>query len=69
MKFSTWPQAQNPAYLEDTLRAFDAAGGFLVGREPNGPGGRRLAGVVSGLSRRGDTAPPASPSPPAPTVI
>ncbi len=69
VKFSTWPQAQNPAYLEDTLRAFDAAGGFLVGREPKGPGGRRLAGVVSGLSRSGDTAPPTPPTPPAPTVI
>src|SRR6266700_883299 len=58
VKFSTWPDAQNPAYLEDTLRAFDAVGGFLAGRDPKGPGGRRLAGVVSGLSRRGDTVPP-----------
>jgi CubicO group peptidase (beta-lactamase class C family) len=58
VKFSTWPDAQNPAYLEDTLRAFDAVGGFLAGRAPAGPGGRRLAGVVSGLSRRGDTVPP-----------
>jgi CubicO group peptidase (beta-lactamase class C family) len=58
VKFSTWPDAQNPAYLADTLRAFDAIGGFLAGREPAGPGGRRLAGVVSGLSRRPDTAPP-----------
>jgi CubicO group peptidase (beta-lactamase class C family) len=58
VKFSTWPDAQNPAYLEDTLRAFDAVGGFLAGRDPAGPGGRRLAGVVSGLSRRPDTAPP-----------
>jgi hypothetical protein len=66
VKFSTWPEAQNPAYLEDTLRAFDAAGGFLAGREPRGPGGRRLAGVVSGLSRSGDTNPPA---PPRPTVV
>jgi len=66
VKFSTWPDAQNPAYLEDTLRAFDAVGGFLAGRDPNGPGGRRLAGVVSGLSRRGDTVPPA---PPRPTVV
>jgi CubicO group peptidase (beta-lactamase class C family) len=64
VKFSTWPQAQNPAYLEDTLRAFDAVGGFLAGREPKGPGGRRLAGVVSGLSRSGDTSPP-----PRPTVV
>ena len=64
VKFSTWPDAQNPAYLEDTLRAFDAVGGFLAGRAPTGPGGRRLAGVVSGLSRRGDTVPP-----PRPTVV
>ncbi|HEY3649409.1 MAG TPA: serine hydrolase [Streptosporangiaceae bacterium] len=54
VKFSTWPDAQNPAYLEDTLRAFDAVGGFLARRDPRGPGGRRLAGVVSGLSRRLD---------------
>jgi CubicO group peptidase (beta-lactamase class C family) len=66
VKFSSWPDAQNPAYLEDTLRAFDAVGGFLAGRDPRGPGGRRLAGVVSGLSRRGDTVPPA---PPRPTVV
>ena len=64
VKFSTWPEAQNPAYMEDTLRAFDAVGGFLAGRDP---GRRRLAGVVSGLSRSGDTAPPTPPSPP--TVI
>jgi hypothetical protein len=24
VKFSSWPQAQHPVYLEDTLRAFDA---------------------------------------------
>ena len=64
VKLSTWPDAQNPAYLEDTLRAFDAVGGFLAGRDPRGPGRRRLAGVVSGLSRRGDTVPP-----PRPTVV
>ncbi|HEX5292305.1 MAG TPA: serine hydrolase [Streptosporangiaceae bacterium] len=57
VKFSAWPDAQNPAYLEDTLRAFDAVGGFLAGRAPAGPGGRRLAGVVSGLSRRLDGGP------------
>src|SRR6266700_3536145 len=68
VKFSTWPDAQNPAYLEDTLRAFDAVGGFLAGRDPTGPGRRRLAGVVSGLSRSGDTSPPAPATPP-PTVI
>src|SRR5215469_5270693 len=63
VKLSSWPDAQNPAYLEDTLRAFDAVGGFLAGRDP---GRRRLAGVVSGLSRSGDTMPPA---PPRPTVV
>src|SRR6266568_851056 len=62
VKFSSWPQAQNPAYLEDTLRAFDAVGGFLAGRELKDPGRRRLAGVVSGLSRSGDTAPPRRPT-------
>jgi CubicO group peptidase (beta-lactamase class C family) len=61
VKFSSWPQAQNPAYLEDTLRAFDAVGGVLAGRDP-AEGRRRLAGVVSGLSRRGDTAPPSRPN-------
>ena len=60
VKFSSWPQAQNPAYLEDTLRAFDAVGGMLAGRDPTR--GRRLAGVVSGLSRRGDTVPPPPPN-------
>jgi CubicO group peptidase (beta-lactamase class C family) len=60
VKFSSWPQAQNPAYLEDTLRAFDALGGALAGRDPTR--GRRLAGVVSGLSRQGDTVPPPRPN-------
>ena len=59
VKFSTWPEAQNPAYLEDTLRAFDAVGGLLA--RP-GSGRRRLAGVVSGLSRSGDTSPPRRPT-------
>jgi CubicO group peptidase (beta-lactamase class C family) len=65
VKFSTWPQAQNPAFIEETLRAFDAVGGVLAGRGPVDPGlgRRRLAGVVSGLSRRGDTAPPPAPRP------
>ena len=61
VKFSSWPQAQNPAYLEDTLRAFDAIGGVLAGRDPT-RGRRRLAGVVSGLSRQGDTVPPSPPT-------
>jgi len=61
VKFSSWPQAQNPAYLEDTLRAFDTVGGVLAGRDPL-VGRRRLAGVVSGLSRQGDTVPPSPPT-------
>ena len=64
VKLSTWPQAQSPAFIEETLRAFDALGGVLAGRGPVDPAlGRRLAGVVSGLSRRGDTAPPPAPHP------
>jgi CubicO group peptidase (beta-lactamase class C family) len=63
LKFSSWPQAQNPAYLEDTLRAFDAIGGMLAGRDPIDAARRRrgLAGVVSGLRRRGGTVPPSPP--------
>jgi CubicO group peptidase (beta-lactamase class C family) len=56
VKFSSWPRPQEPAFMEDTLRAFDAIGGALAGREPVGRR-PRLAGVVSGLSRRGNTAP------------
>jgi hypothetical protein len=33
VKLSTWPDAQNPAYRQDTLRAFDAVGGMLGGPE------------------------------------
>ena len=62
VKFSTWPEAQNPAFLEDTLRAFDTLGGFLAGRGSRDPGRRRLAGVISGLSRSGDTSPPRRPT-------
>ena len=43
VKFSSWPQAQNPAYLEDTLRAFDAIGGVLAGRDPKDPAGAGAA--------------------------
>ncbi|MGD0608991.1 MAG: serine hydrolase [Streptosporangiaceae bacterium] len=63
VKFSSWPQAQNPFYLEDTLRAFDALGGVLSGREPapgRSPGAVGVPGVVSGLSRHGATHPSAT---------
>jgi CubicO group peptidase (beta-lactamase class C family) len=47
VKFSTWPQAQHPAWLRDTLRAFDAVGAVLTGRDRNAEQ-HRLPGVVSG---------------------
>jgi CubicO group peptidase (beta-lactamase class C family) len=52
VKFSSWPDAQNPGYLQDTLRAFDAVGGAMVHRVSSG-GTHRLPGVVSGLRRSG----------------
>jgi hypothetical protein len=65
VKFSSWPQAQNPVYLEDTLRAFDAVGGVFARSDQVGgvPG---VPGLVSGLSRHGG---PAAPSPPRASVI
>jgi CubicO group peptidase (beta-lactamase class C family) len=32
VKFSSWPDAQHPAHLQDTLRAFDAIGGTSAPR-------------------------------------
>jgi CubicO group peptidase (beta-lactamase class C family) len=55
VKLSSWPLAQHPAYLEDTLRAFDAVAGVLAGPERSGAP-RHLPGVVSGLSRHGPAA-------------
>jgi CubicO group peptidase (beta-lactamase class C family) len=46
-KFSTWPQAQNPAVLQDTLRACDAIGAVLAGRDRSGTR-YQPPGVVSG---------------------
>ncbi|MDP9222574.1 MAG: hypothetical protein M3P18_01720 [Actinomycetota bacterium] len=34
VKFSTWPDARNPKYLIDTIRAFTAAGRHLAGLAP-----------------------------------
>ena len=34
VKFSTWPDAQNPSYLLDTIQAFTAAGRHLAGLPP-----------------------------------
>lgn len=52
VKLSSWPDASRPAFLEDTLRAFDAIGGALAHRPSTGAT-RRLPGVVSGLRRGG----------------
>jgi hypothetical protein len=53
VKLSTWPAAQNPAYLLDTVRAFVAAGQHAAGLNParhranlSGP-----IGVVEGRER------------------
>jgi hypothetical protein len=50
VKLSGWPDAQNPVFLQDTLRACDAVSGALTHQEPTGDV-HRLPGVVSGLSR------------------
>ena len=50
VKLSGWPDAQNPAFLQDTLRACDAVSGALTRQDPTGDV-HRLPGVVSGLSR------------------
>ncbi len=51
-KLSSWPDAQSPAMLLDTLRAFDAIGAALAGIADEDPK-RRYGppGVVAGLSR------------------
>jgi CubicO group peptidase (beta-lactamase class C family) len=56
VKLSSWPDAQSPAMLHDTLRAFDAIGAELAGLpldEPEGHGvpGAGVPGVAAGLSR------------------
>ena len=42
VKLSSWPEPSNPAYLQDTLRAFDAVGGAMLHRPSTG-GTHRLA--------------------------
>ena len=54
VKMSTWPTAQEPTYLIDTLRAFAATGRHLAGL--NGRASDRMAmpgvvGVVEGRER------------------
>ena len=50
VKLSTWPTAQDVGRMQAALRACDAVGGVLAGRERGGDR-HRLAGVVSGLAR------------------
>jgi CubicO group peptidase (beta-lactamase class C family) len=47
VKLSSWPDAQNPTFMLDTLRACDAVSGALTGRDPVDDV-HRLRGVVSG---------------------
>lgn len=53
VKLSGWPDAQNPAFLHDTLRACDAISGALTTDQDSTGAVHRLPGVVSGLSRHG----------------
>ena len=48
VKFSTWPDAQNPNYLIDTIRAFTAAGRHLAGLSPvtSSPQDRRGGSIL-----------------------
>ena len=57
VKLSGWPAAQSPAYLQDTLRAFDAIGGALTQSEARDTP-RRLPGVVLGVNRKGGASRP-----------
>jgi CubicO group peptidase (beta-lactamase class C family) len=57
VKLSSWPDAQSPAYLQDTVRAFDAIGGALT-RSDASDTRQRLPGVILGLHRKGGASPP-----------
>ena len=50
-KLSSWPDAQAATMLEDTLRAFDAAGAVLAGIAADDPRRQGPPGVAAGLSR------------------
>lgn len=53
VKLSSWPTAQDPRRMQETLLACDTVGAALAGL-PLRQDRHRLPGVVSGLSRRGD---------------
>ncbi|OFE15389.1 hypothetical protein BA895_06660 [Humibacillus sp. DSM 29435] len=48
VKLSSWPTVGNPAFLQDTVKAFDAVGGALSNVTSRGVR-QRLPGVVTGL--------------------
>jgi CubicO group peptidase (beta-lactamase class C family) len=52
VKLSSWPDAQSPANLQDTIRAFDTIGGALT-RSDASDTRQRLPGVILGLNRKG----------------
>ena len=51
VKLSSWPDAQNPVFMRETLGAFDAIAATLARQSPATTS--HLPGVVSGLSRGG----------------
>lgn len=51
VKLSSWPSAQSPAMLHDTLRAFDAIGANLAGLTPERATHEGPPGIAAGLSR------------------
>jgi CubicO group peptidase (beta-lactamase class C family) len=56
VKLSSWPDAQAPAFLQDTIRAFDAIGGALT-QSNRSDARHRFPGVILGLNRRGGASP------------
>ena len=48
VKLSSWPDPSNPAFLQDTLRAFDAVGGAMLPPVVRGRDAASPAGVVAG---------------------
>jgi len=51
VKYSSWPDAQSPAMLHDTLRAFDAVGAALAALPAPGATRPGVPGIVAGMSR------------------
>jgi hypothetical protein len=56
VKLSTWPDAQHPAALIDTIRAFSAVGRELAGLPPleHADRGGAPVSVLSGRARSSD---------------